>query len=238
MSKKLLIEEVNSRLKQFNINLLGEYINCATKTRFQCYCGKMFETTINRIFTGQTRSCGCIRKEIGRKLTIDLTGRKFDRLEVIVQVDNKNKKTAWLCEYKCGKFVIINSTHLRRNNNKTKSCGCLNKEINQYKSGKNHPRYNASLTDEDRIRKHKLLKCLNWSKSIFKRDNYICQTCNQLGGHLNAHHIDGWDWCKERRFDLTNGITLCKNCHINFHQKYGYGNNTAKQFEDYKNESK
>lgn len=33
--------------------------------------------------------------------------------------------------------------------------------------------------------------------------------------------------------DVTNGITLCKSCHTNFHVKYGQGDNTKEQFEEW-----
>lgn len=50
-------------------------------------------------------------------------------------------------------------------------------------------------------------------------------------GELVVHHLDGYAWCKEKRTNVYNGITLCENCHLNFHSQYGYGNNTREQFE-------
>lgn len=69
--------------------------------------------------------------------------------------------------------------------------------------------------------------------NVLKRDNYTCQCCGQYSKHIEVHHLDGYDWCKEKRTDETNGITLCENCHKNFHGKYGRGNNTKKQFEEW-----
>ena len=47
------------------------------------------------------------------------------------------------------------------------------------------------------------------------------------------HHLDSYNWCKEKRVDDTNGITLCENCHKNFHNIYGRGDNTKEQFEEW-----
>lgn len=51
---------------------------------------------------------------------------------------------------------------------------------------------------------------------------------------VNAHHLYSWKSYPLLRFDIDNGITLCKKCHINFHKKFGYGNNTKEQFIEYK----
>jgi hypothetical protein len=51
---------------------------------------------------------------------------------------------------------------------------------------------------------------------------------------IQAHHLDGWHWRKEKRYDENNGVTLCvgkmSGCHYEFHSKYGSGNNTKEQF--------
>lgn len=62
-----------------------------------------------------------------------------------------------------------------------------------------------------RIRKSK--EYIKWYKNIFRRDQYTCQICGEVGGTLNAHHIRKFSKYIEHRFELNNGITLCKNCH-------------------------
>jgi 5-methylcytosine-specific restriction endonuclease McrA len=52
-----------------------------------------------------------------------------------------------------------------------------------------------------------------WTQSVFRRDNYTCQYCGQVGGHIQSHHINKFADFPEDRFKLSNGITLCVPCH-------------------------
>ena len=52
-----------------------------------------------------------------------------------------------------------------------------------------------------------------WRTSVFERDNYTCQTCEQYGGTLHADHIERWADNEELRYDVDNGRTLCVACH-------------------------
>jgi hypothetical protein len=50
-----------------------------------------------------------------------------------------------------------------------------------------------------------------WRTSVYKRDKYICKISNKdCNGILNAHHILPWRDYPELRYDINNGITLCK----------------------------
>lgn len=73
-------------------------------------------------------------------------------------------------------------------------------------------------------------KSKEWRKAVYERDNYTCVVCGHHGGSLNAHHLEAYDKNESMRFDVDNGVTLCPSCHIKFHQIYGFGGNTKKQF--------
>lgn len=59
---------------------------------------------------------------------IDLTGEKFGRWTVL-QLDKENKKKGahWICQCECGEKRSVCGQTLR--NGRSKSCGCLHKEI-------------------------------------------------------------------------------------------------------------
>lgn len=67
-----------------------------------------------------------------------------------------------------------------------------------------------------------------WRTAIFMRDDYTCTRCHKRGGYLEAHHciplailmkqysittIEQTKQCDEL-WDISNGITLCRKCHI------------------------
>lgn len=128
----------------------------------------------------------------------------------------------------CGK--VFNTHH-----KSTKMCKVCFKF---YEKGENNPNYNPNLTNEYRnsskIRNIDGYK--EWRKAVYKRDNYTCQCCgDNIGGNLNAHHLDGYEWCIEKRIDIDNGITLCEKCHKEFHCLYGRKNNTYSEFQEFLN---
>lgn len=52
-----------------------------------------------------------------------------------------------------------------------------------------------------------------WREKVFKRDNYSCRECGKRGCYLEAHHIKSFSEYPKYRFDINNGMTLCRECH-------------------------
>lgn len=105
-------------------------------------------------------------------------------------------------------------------------------------TGENHPHWNPSLTDEERLIKRKVPQNYKWIRDVYERDNYTCQCCGyDNGGTLIAHHLNSWHWDKDNRFNIENGVTLCDSCHHRFHKEYGYKDNTKEQFLEYLNKA-
>lgn len=57
--------------------------------------------------------------------------------------------------------------------------------------------------------------------------------CEKHSKDVHSHHLDGWNWCKEKRYEVSTGVCLCSNCHKNFHSLYGFGYNTKEQFKEW-----
>ena len=91
-----------------------------------CQCGKITWIRKYALKNKKTRSCGCLKKK-------DLTGLKFGRLTVIEECGrSENRHILWLCKCICGKNKVIKSPSLIFG--KTKSCGCLSKELTSERS--------------------------------------------------------------------------------------------------------
>lgn len=54
-----------------------------------------------------------------------------------------------------------------------------------------------------------------WRLAVFTRDRFTCVLCRQVGRRLNADHIKSFSEFPLLRFDVSNGRTLCLECHKN-----------------------
>jgi len=80
------------------------------------------------------------------------------------------------------------------------------------KRGENHWNWQGGLKPiHERIRNSVEYKL--WREAVFKRDNYTCVFCKEVGGNLQADHIKQFALYPELRFAIDNGRTLCVDCH-------------------------
>jgi len=84
---------------------------------------------------------------------------------------------------------------------------------------KDNPNHNFRIDGNGKKRNGKRqaemgrLKYRLWREAVFERDGYTCQSCNAVGGELQADHIRPYSLFPEIRLAVSNGRTLCKGCH-------------------------
>jgi len=191
-----------------------------------CDCGNFTFVNISDLTRGHTKSCGCVTT------AIDITGRVFGRLTAVEPTDKKdNGSVVWKCVCVCGKFTLVSVRSLSSGN--TKSCGCLRKDIMSARKGILSPSWNHTLTNKERSDKRRYPEYYKWRADVYLRDDYTCQKCGNKTGTLNAHHIEGYADNRGLRTELSNGITLCEDCHNNFHSIYRRKHASKKEFEEW-----
>ncbi len=78
--------------------------------------------------------------------------------------------------------------------------------------GEKNPNWKGGITSKNKlIRNSEQYKI--WRIKVFLRDIFTCQECGINRIHLQAHHIKSFAEHPELRFDVSNGLTLCKPCH-------------------------
>ena len=202
-----------------------------------CDCGNTCVAVCGDLNSGKVKSCGCLRKDLR---TNDIVGQKFGRLTVLEATDSRNcgRSVIWKCSCSCSPGKIHYAATVNLISGSVSSCGCLRKEksaeLCRKRRGPLSPSWNQKLTDEERIQGRDIPEYKEWRVSVYERDNFTCQKCgDSTGGNLNAHHIEAYADNSELRTKLSNGVTLCKDCHNNYHHLYGRKHATREKFEEW-----
>ena len=95
--------------------------------------------------------------------------------------------------------VLLNPEKHRAKNNKAK---------NNKKKLRGKPNY---------YKKNGFDTLFYWAREVRMQYNYHCVYCN-TSRHLSAHHIFPKSKYKGLKYNLNNGILMCKECHIELHQ--------------------
>ncbi len=96
--------------------------------RCVCDCGKEVFAVGTAIRRGDTRSCGCLRREVTKisaaaHHAIDITGQRSGKLVALSSIGSRKKQRIWRCRCDCGAIIEIEATRILLG--KTRSCGCL-----------------------------------------------------------------------------------------------------------------
>jgi hypothetical protein len=90
-------------------------------------------------------------------------------------------------------------------------------KIAESKRGEKNPNWKGGISDENALIRHSS-QYKQWRQAVFARDGHTCQDCEAKNGdgvnvYLNADHIKPFAYHPELRFELSNGRTLCLDCH-------------------------
>jgi hypothetical protein len=212
------------------ILLSNEYENVHQILKYQCECGNIDYKDLVHFLRGQRcKECKSKKlREMNLKYDIESAKNIFTENGCILLEDEFitcDTPMKYICT--CGresKISLKSFIHGER---------CRECYLDRIR-GENHWNWNANLTQEERENGRNIEGYTEWRQQVYQRDNYTCICCgDDNGGNLNAHHLDGYDWCKEKRITVNNGVTLCEDCHSDFHNQYGFGGNTKEQFDEW-----
>ena len=131
---------------------------------------------------------------------------------LVIKRDLSRKK---YCSHSCRqKFRASNGEYSIEYMREKMWSKCNTKEANLKKGhpGEKNPRF---LKDRSKVKHRPRYEMSIWRKSVFERDNYTCVMCNKRGVKIQADHILPYSCYPEKRWELSNGRTLCVECHKN-----------------------
>ena len=195
-----------------------------------CACGNKSIVKGYNLRKGTTSSCGCLQTGSIRK---SIVGEKFNRLLVTKFVMMDKWRTAlYECLCDCGQTKITSMRALKTNG--VKSCGCLKQEVDTNRCGPNNPNWNSKRSDEERLVGRNITDYNHWSLRVKQRDGFVCKVCRESkSGQLVSHHLYNYHDFPELRTELSNGVCLCNDCHLKFHNIYGRRHNSPKQLLEF-----
>lgn len=234
-----------------------------SKIKLKCdYCGKEYEIKYceyykrhNKNEINKKDSCDnidCYEKKAKESIIIKYGTDNFRKIESINEKIKQTNLEKFGCENPFGNEEIKNKIkHTMLNKygveyyaqtdeqkEKSKKTQLERYGVENYgawlstqRVGEKNPRWKGGL-DHHRI-ETATYEYRTWRKAVFDRDLYTCQCCGKRHITLNSHHIKNWKDNPNDRYDVNNGITLCEQCHKNFHSKYGKRNNNEIQLKEF-----
>jgi hypothetical protein len=213
----------------------NEYVKAKEKLDYICECGTVAKITFDKFRQGQRCSICKARKTGGKnKHSYEYIKNFFEengcQLLSKTYLDNK-QKLKYKCE--CGNDSYIAFAKFQGGQRCDK---CKAKKISEKLSGPNSLNWDHTKTMEERLKDRRYPEYYEWRRAVFARDDYSCQVCGERGGVLNAHHIQGFAKFPELRTEVSNGITLCNDCHSLYHRKVEHNTATLEGWTYFNNE--
>lgn len=223
-------KEVKEYFNSIGYDLLeDDYINSNTPMNFKCDKGHIGKIRLWVLLRGgRCKACAVEKQADKRRFKLEEVKKIFEeRGGKLLATEYKNARTPmdFICP-KCGGQAKISLSNFQ------KGYGCANCKKIMF-SGANNPNYNPNLSDYDRQELGRYEDGYSSFRiKVFARDRK-CVICGSSKNKI-VHHLEGYSNNVELRTDINNAVTLCEECHKQFHSMFGYGNNTKEQFEIFK----
>ena len=237
-SKRHSFDYVKSKFEERGYELLEEnYKNNETKMKYRCmnHSDKINEITFGSLISGNgCKICANEKLSKSKRMNIDDIAKIFENKNLkLISNNYENSKTN--LNYVCNihSETIQSTTYSSIRSSKLTPCKeCIKERLSNKYSNEKHWMWKGGITP-----KNKILRTCNkytrWRELVFNRDNHTCQCCNKKGVLLNAHHILNFSQYEDLIYDVTNGTTLCQECHRKFHNIYGTKNNNEIQLIEF-----
>jgi len=169
----------------------------------------------------------------------DITGKTYGALTVIepdfeATKNHRGNGTYWKCICSCGRIVSVYANSLKDGRQVT--CG----DRKTHRSGSDNSNWKGGVTPK-LLSERTSEDYKTWRDAVYAKDWYTCQCCGVSNCiEKNAHHINNFSEFEDGKYDISNGICLCAECHHiknvgSFHNIYGTHNNNGSQLEEYIN---
>lgn len=178
----------------------------------QCTKHFSFRGCPTDVATGRGTYCSrsCVNKSLYQSVRIYC---QYCNQEIV----KRRRLAQRYCSKKCSdlvkKGVPLDPSIGRKISEKLKGKKPKNFGITFLYKGEGNCKWKGGVTKEaEKIRKSEPYK--QWRTKVFKRDKYTCVHCFQVGGKLEADHIKPFSAFPKLRFKVSNGRTLCHQCHV------------------------
>lgn len=198
---------------------IAAFSGAKTLARNCANCGGLFWTVPSKLKLGYgnfcSRACACSVFNSGKKS--DEHRAKISRTILALGLcsgeNNPNYKhgpSQRNCEY-CG----VEFSHKAWVNRRfcSKKCSAMSRRL----FGEDHPGWKGGIGARKHEHKRMHTKAKQWREAVFAKDGYACAVCGSAKPRIHAHHILEWAKHPDKRYDTSNGVTLCVKHHQELH---------------------
>jgi len=219
--KRLSYEYVKEYFKDKGCKLLSkEYKRADINLRYRCSCGNISKIRFSSFKNGHRCKSCAIKRMVDKKRFSYKYVKEYFKDNDCELLSKEYKHSGFKLKYKCscGNVSTI-AFSMFKQGHRCKECGF--KKLR----GSLSAVWNPTYSEEDRKRMTISRYIVppgygGWRQKVLKRDNYSCVCCGSTI-KLCVHHIVGYLDNIDLATTVSNGATLCEDCHIWFHIYYG-----------------